>query len=31
VVDTPLKKKEKPEKERPEGMTNAEWAFDLQR
>jgi hypothetical protein len=27
----PAKKKGEDEKERREGMTNAEWAFDLQR
>jgi hypothetical protein len=31
AADTPVKKKGKDEKERPEGMTNTEWAFDLRR
>lgn len=30
AADAPLKKKGKAEKERPEGMSNTEWAFDLQ-
>jgi hypothetical protein len=30
AVDGPPNKKGKPEKERPGGMTNTKWAFDLQ-